>query len=332
MGLAVLGAVLSFSPFANGQPQFVSYQGELRQDGVPYDGIAFAKFAIVDNAGTTTLWSNDGTSTAGSQPTNSVDLDVVDGVFSVLLGESPMTALTAEALAGSGDAALRVWIDTGTGFEQLTDQPIASSAFALVCESVNQIGINTTSFVPKWTGTTFVSGSMFDNGNVGIGTTTPAGKLDVAGPIAVNGSVVVDATGQWIGAPGIGPPGPPGPTPAHVWIGTNLRFEQPDGTFGPSVNLMGPPPVHQWSGTSLRFMNPDGTFGPYVNLQGPPGAPVTTFSVCSQTGTARCLNSRILSCVIGTSCTVTSDTGTCSGSQGNCPVGPCYGCCVCAPN
>lgn len=30
-------------------------------------------------------------------------------------------------------------------------------------------------------------------------------------------------------------------------------------------------PAHQWSGTSIRFQNPDGTWGPYVNLKGDAG-------------------------------------------------------------
>ena len=37
------------------------------------------------------------------------------------------------------------------------------------------------------------------NSNVGIGTTTPKVKLDVAGDIAVNGQTVIDSTGKWVG-------------------------------------------------------------------------------------------------------------------------------------
>lgn len=38
-----------------------------------------------------------------------------------------------------------------------------------------------------------------------------------------------------------GPRGPRGRTPAHEWEGTNLRFMQPDGTWGEWVNLQGLP-------------------------------------------------------------------------------------------
>lgn len=40
-----------------------------------------------------------------------------------------------------------------------------------------------------------------------------------------------------------GPPGPQGPKgdkPDHEWKGTELRFEKPDGSWGPFVNLQGP--------------------------------------------------------------------------------------------
>ena len=46
-------------------------------------------------------------------------------------------------------------------------------------------------------------------GRVGIGTSNPAAKLDVAGAVAVNGAQVIDGSGQWVGDPTglIGPPG-----------------------------------------------------------------------------------------------------------------------------
>lgn len=36
-------------------------------------------------------------------------------------------------------------------------------------------------------------------------------------------------------------------------------------------SLPGPAPKHEWDGTKIRFENPDGTFGPYVDIQGEPG-------------------------------------------------------------
>jgi len=39
----------------------------------------------------------------------------------------------------------------------------------------------------------------------------------------------------------LGPIGPKGDTPAHEWSGTQLRFENPDGTWGEYEELRGPP-------------------------------------------------------------------------------------------
>ena len=38
-----------------------------------------------------------------------------------------------------------------------------------------------------------------NSGNIGIGTETPAAKLDIYGDLAINGVVIIDASGEWIG-------------------------------------------------------------------------------------------------------------------------------------
>ena len=41
------------------------------------------------------------------------------------------------------------------------------------------VGANTINYIPKWDGFAFVGGSIYDNGNVGIGTNNPGGLLEL---------------------------------------------------------------------------------------------------------------------------------------------------------
>ena len=52
-------------------PQILNYQGRVAVGDPPvnFEGSGAFKFALVNADGTTTYWSNDDTSTAGSQPT-----------------------------------------------------------------------------------------------------------------------------------------------------------------------------------------------------------------------------------------------------------------------
>lgn len=119
---------------SNGAPGMVSYQGQVSVDGHPFNGPGYFKFAIVDPPGTTSYWSNDGTSTAGSQPTHAVPLPVANGLFNVRLGDAGLTMppLTP-AVFSNPVRLLRVWFSSNnTTFTQLTpDSPITSVPYAL---------------------------------------------------------------------------------------------------------------------------------------------------------------------------------------------------------
>ena len=53
-----------------------------------------------------------------------------------------------------------------------------------------------------------------------------------------------------------------------------VQIPGPIGLTGPQGDegVQGPQPGYEWMGTQIRFENPDGSFGPWVNLQGPPGS------------------------------------------------------------
>src|SRR6185436_11011763 len=75
-------------------PQIINYQGRVLAGSSNFNGTGQFKFALVDTNGSTTYWSNDNTSTAGSEPTNAVSLSVSNGLYSVLLGDTSIANMT----------------------------------------------------------------------------------------------------------------------------------------------------------------------------------------------------------------------------------------------
>ena len=114
-------------------PPMVNYQGRVAVGGVNFEGTGQFKFALVNANGTTTYWSNDNTSNAGSQPTQAIPLTVTNGLYSVLLGDTAVTNMAAlpASIFTNADVRLRVWFNDGAnGFQLLTpDQRLAPSAY-----------------------------------------------------------------------------------------------------------------------------------------------------------------------------------------------------------
>jgi hypothetical protein len=131
---------------SNGTPGMVSYQGQVSVDGHPFSGTGYFKFAIIDPVGATSYWSNDGTSTAGGQPTHAETLPVANGLFNVLLGDAGlgMPPLTPDVFSAP-NRMLRVWFSqNGSTFTLLApDSPIASVPYALQAQqAVDSASLN----------------------------------------------------------------------------------------------------------------------------------------------------------------------------------------------
>ena len=143
VSLLAFSSVLGVLESGAAVPQVLNHQGRIAVAGVNFNGSGQFKFALVDATGLITYWSNDGTSTAGVEPTSPVTLAVTKGLYSVLLGDTAlanMTALSTTAL-DHADVRLRVWFNDGSrGFQQISpDQRLAAAPYAMVAGKVDQV-------------------------------------------------------------------------------------------------------------------------------------------------------------------------------------------------
>ena len=162
--LASLAAVFTHTTSAlHAQvPQLINYQGRVAVGMVNFNGTGHFKFALVKATGTISYWSNNGSSTAGSQPNAAVTLTVTRGLYSVLLGDITLANMTAipNAVFNNPDVRLRVWFNDGVNGSQLLtpDQRLALlgstnlSLWAPVAGTITDTGTSRTSFDPAGTG------------------------------------------------------------------------------------------------------------------------------------------------------------------------------------
>ena len=165
-------------------PQLISYQGRVAVAGANYSGSGLFKFALVNGpSGTTTYWSNDGTSVAGGQPTNAVTLTVANGLYSLLLGDTTLTNMTAvpNSVFSNSDVRLRIWFNDGTnGWQQFTpDQRIAAVGYAIMASGVTDGAITSSMIAPAAVGSTQLAAQGVATANLADGSVTAA-KLNSA--------------------------------------------------------------------------------------------------------------------------------------------------------
>ena len=121
-------------------PPILSYQGRIAVGAVNFDGSGQFRFALVNSTGTSTFWSNDDTSTAGSPPASAVALTVTKGLYSVLLGDVSLPGMTVPIPASAfnqADVRLRIWFDDGVhGSQLLTPDQRSDSGFTWTLRGV----------------------------------------------------------------------------------------------------------------------------------------------------------------------------------------------------
>ena len=97
-------------------PGILNYQGRVVVGNTNFNGTGQFKFALVNSAGNFSHWSNNGSSSAGSEPTAAVTVPVSNGLYSVLLGDTSLANMSPipPSVFNSADVRLRVWFAVGS--------------------------------------------------------------------------------------------------------------------------------------------------------------------------------------------------------------------------
>jgi N-acetylneuraminic acid mutarotase len=172
-------------------PPVLNYAGQVTVNGEAFDGAGLFKFALVNADGTTTYWSNDGTSVDGSEPQVSVSVAVNGGLYAVLLGNTAqqgMGAIDPALFAQHTDAKLRVWFSDGVnGFQQLSpDRPFASVPYAFNSESAKSADTANVATTAMAVQAGAVTSSMLASNAVTSDKLSPQIKADINATIGMN--------------------------------------------------------------------------------------------------------------------------------------------------
>ena len=200
-------------------PQLINYQGRVAVSGVNFDGTGQFKLALVDGTGTTTYWSNDGSSTAGSSPAAAVSLTVSNGLYSVLLGDAMLANMTAipATVFTNPDVRLRVWFNDGAhGWQLLApDQRIASVGYAMIASGVSNGAITSAAIADGAVGSTQLAAGAVQAGNIAAGavinsrlansaiTINTGTGLTGGGNVALGGTISLSNSGVTTAGPGL---------------------------------------------------------------------------------------------------------------------------------
>ena len=169
--ITILAILMAFTPNAGAQvPRVLNYQGRVASGGALFEGTGQFKFALVNADGTTFYWRNDGGSGAG-EPTSTVALNVIKGLFSARLGDTsfPNMAAIPEAVFQNTDLRLRVWFNDGVKGSQLLTLDSQISAAALAIAAGTKVTKLHNVIVPTftiWNGQWMVGGGQIGRAHV----------------------------------------------------------------------------------------------------------------------------------------------------------------------
>ncbi len=236
-------------------PQLITYQGRVAVGGVNFNGIGQLKFALVNGNGSSSWWSNDGTSVSGSEPSAFVSISVSNGLFSVALGDAAlgMTPIPPDIFT-SPDVRLRIWFSDGVHGSQLLapDQRLTASGYAMMAANL----------VPGAAAANLQAGgqSGVPSGGMILSTNPSSANLLAAGYVSIgqfgsltNGSSNGVGTNESWQAPS--PASPPSIRTDHtaIWTGSKMivwggyngtSYLNTGGIYDPAANTWTPTAVN----------------------------------------------------------------------------------------
>ncbi len=202
MVVLVVVSLSTVATMAAGQTN-LHHQGVVAVNGERFTGLGAFRFAIVQAGTDGYLWISDGSVVTHPQtPANGVALSVVNGVYSLALGDTSLTNMTAippSVFDENESIVLRVWFDdqNGNGTHVLTpDVPINPIAYALHATVATQLN-------PP--GSANAAVFVANGGNVGVGTDQATERLTVEGTARVSESLEAGSVGIGVGASEVAP-------------------------------------------------------------------------------------------------------------------------------
>jgi len=172
--LIAISLALAVPTVSAAPPNVISHQGRISVGGVPFHDNGFFRFALVNADGTQTYWSNDGTSTNGGEPTDSIKLAVRKGLYEVRIGDdtiSGMDPLPDSVLEDNDDVHLRIWFDDGiTGSQLLSpDRQLASVAYSYMASTVPDGSITNSKIANNAVTTSKIAGGAVTGSKIASG-------------------------------------------------------------------------------------------------------------------------------------------------------------------
>lgn len=155
-----------------------------------------------------THWSNDGSSTGGGAPGHAVPLPVNQGLFSVNLGDtglSNMTAVIPPSVFTNADVRLRIWFSDGVApFQQFyPDQRLTSAGYALMAANVTDGAITSPKLAPGSVSINAIAANAITTTNIVDGAITSSKLAPGAASGVPNGMAVFTSSGTWTRPAGV---------------------------------------------------------------------------------------------------------------------------------